>query len=76
MDMYYKNDLNILNHLYTKNKEHILYKDKSMSEDFESFCRICFYLGESLSSVKTPYILAINKKIKEKNINPYIDFFS
>ena len=46
-----------------------------MKEDYESLCRICFYWGEPLDIIKTPYILKMEELKMRINKNPYVDYF-
>ena len=72
MDVYFEKDIKILNEIYVKNKNYILFYDENMKEDYESLCRICFYWGEPINVIMTPYTQNKNYQKKEINKNPYI----
>lgn len=73
MDVYFKKDIKILDQIYEKNKNYVLFYNETMKEDYESLCRICFYWGEPLNVIMTPYIEKKNIKKKIINKNPYIN---
>ena len=75
MNVYFKKDIKDLDIFYIKNRKHILFNDKNMQQDYESWCRICFYWGEPLDIINTPYTLKIRKLIKKINKSPYIDCY-
>ena len=67
MDVYFEKDIKILNEIYEKNKNYILFYNENMKEDYESLCRICFYWGEPINVIMTPNTQ--NKKYRKMKIN-------